>query len=219
MTTSLYGKGSSPWPENGRAPNPTSHKDSGHRYGAFMEPSGRNQWQPVANRKTPKTAETSQNRCRGLRTSCRRTLMVRRGSPVRVRKRALPKEHPNELIAVSVTSGRTYKDRATRARTRRANSAGEMAPPAGDEAKPCPGSRGVVPRQAVPGSGAFATGSPVSSRLLDKLDHVPIHGGVRHTKAATIAGKGSDQHEQDPEQAGVRRERGLGDAGLNDARA
>jgi hypothetical protein len=175
-----------------------------------------NRWQIG---RPPKTAETSQNRCRGLRTSCRRTLMVRRGSPVRVRKRALPKEHPNELIAVSVTSGRTYKDRATRARTRRANSAGEMAPPAGDEAKPCPGSRGVVPRQAVPGSGAFATGSPVSSRLLDKLDHVPIHGGVRHTKAATIAGKGSDQHEQDPEQAGVRRERGLGDAGLNDARA
>ena len=36
-------------------------------YGAFMEPSGRNQWQPVANEQAPKTAKTSQNRCRGLR--------------------------------------------------------------------------------------------------------------------------------------------------------
>ncbi len=31
-----------------------------------MEPSGRNQWQPVANRKTPETAESSQNRCHRL---------------------------------------------------------------------------------------------------------------------------------------------------------
>src|SRR6266542_505085 len=36
MTTSIR-KGSSLCPENGRAPNPTSHQDSGHRYGAFME--------------------------------------------------------------------------------------------------------------------------------------------------------------------------------------
>jgi hypothetical protein len=35
--------------------------------GAFMEPSGRNQWQPVANARSLKSAETSQNRCRGLR--------------------------------------------------------------------------------------------------------------------------------------------------------
>ena len=40
---------------------------SGHKYGAFMEPSGRNSWQPAANEHTPKTAKTSQNRCRGLR--------------------------------------------------------------------------------------------------------------------------------------------------------
>jgi hypothetical protein len=32
-----------------------------------MEPSGRNQWQPVANGRAPKTGEPSQNRCRGLR--------------------------------------------------------------------------------------------------------------------------------------------------------
>jgi hypothetical protein len=31
-----------------------------------MEQSGRNQWQLVANGNGPKTAETSQNRCRGL---------------------------------------------------------------------------------------------------------------------------------------------------------
>jgi hypothetical protein len=32
-----------------------------------MEPSGRNQWQPVANAKVPNEAETSENRCRALR--------------------------------------------------------------------------------------------------------------------------------------------------------
>src|SRR6266511_1944021 len=42
MTTSIR-KGSSLCPENGRAPNPTSHQDSGHRYGAFMEPSCKTQ--------------------------------------------------------------------------------------------------------------------------------------------------------------------------------
>src|SRR5215218_3101438 len=35
--------------------------------GAFMGPSGRNQWQPVANAPSLKSAETSQNRCRRLR--------------------------------------------------------------------------------------------------------------------------------------------------------
>jgi NAD(P)H dehydrogenase (quinone) len=35
--------------------------------GAFMEQSGRNQWQPVANANAPKTASTSQNRCGRLR--------------------------------------------------------------------------------------------------------------------------------------------------------
>jgi hypothetical protein len=35
--------------------------------GAFMEPSGRNRWQPVANHAAPKRAETRENRCRGLR--------------------------------------------------------------------------------------------------------------------------------------------------------
>jgi hypothetical protein len=32
-----------------------------------MEPSGRNQWQPVADEVTAKTAQTAENRCRGLR--------------------------------------------------------------------------------------------------------------------------------------------------------
>jgi hypothetical protein len=35
--------------------------------GAFMEPSGRNQWQPMANGKAPETAQTSRNRCHRLR--------------------------------------------------------------------------------------------------------------------------------------------------------
>jgi hypothetical protein len=37
------------------------------RYGAFMEPSGRNRWQPVANGTAPKTAERRENRCVELR--------------------------------------------------------------------------------------------------------------------------------------------------------
>jgi hypothetical protein len=41
--------------------------DSGDGDGAFMEPSGRNQWQPVAKARAPKSALTSQNRCRRLR--------------------------------------------------------------------------------------------------------------------------------------------------------
>jgi hypothetical protein len=35
--------------------------------GAFMEPSGCNRWQPVANAPRPKTRKTSRNRCRRLR--------------------------------------------------------------------------------------------------------------------------------------------------------
>ena len=35
--------------------------------GAFMEQSGRNQWQSVANGKRPKTAQSGENRCRRLR--------------------------------------------------------------------------------------------------------------------------------------------------------
>jgi hypothetical protein len=49
-----------------------------------MEPSGRNQWQSVANRQAAKPAEASEIRCRALRP-----VMVRRGSTVRVRQRAL----------------------------------------------------------------------------------------------------------------------------------
>ena len=41
--------------------------DGAQKYGAFMEQSGRNQWQPVANARAPKTALTSQNRCHRLR--------------------------------------------------------------------------------------------------------------------------------------------------------
>src|SRR6266536_5068613 len=39
---------------------PLSIRHSSQENGAFMEPSGRNQWQPLANGKAPKTARTSQ---------------------------------------------------------------------------------------------------------------------------------------------------------------
>src|SRR5205807_8319569 len=45
-------------PLEGR-PNPFSHPRSRRRNGA--EPSGRNQWQPVANETPPKTAQTSRS--------------------------------------------------------------------------------------------------------------------------------------------------------------
>jgi hypothetical protein len=35
--------------------------------GVFMEPGGRNPWQPVANGTAARTAQTGENRCRGLR--------------------------------------------------------------------------------------------------------------------------------------------------------
>ncbi|MGH2840502.1 MAG: hypothetical protein ACRDKY_06715, partial [Solirubrobacteraceae bacterium] len=38
-------------------------RDSRREDGAFMEPSGRNRWQSVANAQRAKTAEPSQNRC------------------------------------------------------------------------------------------------------------------------------------------------------------
>jgi hypothetical protein len=47
------------------APKPLPTGDSRLRGGALMEPSGRNQWQPVANGRAPKMPRTSQNRCHG----------------------------------------------------------------------------------------------------------------------------------------------------------
>jgi hypothetical protein len=44
-----------------------------------MEPSGRNQWQPVADEVTAKTAQTAENRCRGLRPVAAEAPWVRRG--------------------------------------------------------------------------------------------------------------------------------------------
>jgi hypothetical protein len=59
--------GSSLWPVRALFPNPLLIRDSGGGDGAFMEPSGRNQWQPAANARAPKSALTSQNRCHRLR--------------------------------------------------------------------------------------------------------------------------------------------------------
>jgi hypothetical protein len=59
-----------------------------------MEPSGRNQWQPVANGGASQTAETKPKPLPPVATSCRSDRMVRRGSPVRVRKRELDRKAP-----------------------------------------------------------------------------------------------------------------------------
>jgi hypothetical protein len=65
------------WSAGDRAPETIHHAHPGDELptrrtpgtqsdGAFMEPSGRNQWQSAANRPTPKPAKTSEIRCRGL---------------------------------------------------------------------------------------------------------------------------------------------------------
>ena len=53
-----------------------------------MEPSGRNQWQPVANAQTLRTAKNKPKPLPPVATSCRSERMIRRGSTVRVRQRA-----------------------------------------------------------------------------------------------------------------------------------
>jgi hypothetical protein len=47
--------------------HPTMSSYSATKHGAFMEPSGRNQWQAVENRPRKKSVRSGQNRCRGLR--------------------------------------------------------------------------------------------------------------------------------------------------------
>ena len=54
-----------------------------------MEPSGRNQWQPVANGTSPENGSNKPKPLPPVATSCRSERMVRRGSTVRVRQRAL----------------------------------------------------------------------------------------------------------------------------------
>ena len=53
-----------------------------------MEPRGRNPRQSAANRRDPRTRKTTPNPLPPAATGCLRSSMVRRGSPVRVRKRA-----------------------------------------------------------------------------------------------------------------------------------
>jgi hypothetical protein len=53
-----------------------------------MEPSGRNQWQPVAKARAPKIAQTSRSATGGQPTATVPERLVRRGSTVRVRQRA-----------------------------------------------------------------------------------------------------------------------------------
>jgi hypothetical protein len=77
----------------------SSHRDvanSDTKDGAFMEPSGRNQWQPVANAPSLKSAEKPKP-LPWVATSCRAGRMVRRGSTVRVRQRALQKPRKSAL--------------------------------------------------------------------------------------------------------------------------
>ena len=45
--------------------NSVSTEDSGTRHGAFMAPSGRNQWQPVANGTEPKPAQLGRSAAGG----------------------------------------------------------------------------------------------------------------------------------------------------------
>jgi len=65
---------------------PLTIGDPRRRDGAFMEPSGRNQWQSVANGRPPKTAQTSQFATDGNPRQPFRS-MVRRGSPIRRTRR------------------------------------------------------------------------------------------------------------------------------------
>src|SRR5260221_10216492 len=65
--------------------------------GALMEPSRRNQWQPVANVRDPKTAQNKPIRNRWQPTATVPERMVRRGSTVRVRQRALQKRRKAAL--------------------------------------------------------------------------------------------------------------------------
>ena len=76
---------------------PTERTTGSHGDGAFMEPSRRNHWQSAANRRTAKPAETSHIRCRAVAPRCLRRQMVRRGSTVRVRQRALQKPSKRAL--------------------------------------------------------------------------------------------------------------------------
>jgi hypothetical protein len=66
MRTSLCGRGQACVPRTGGRRIRLLIRDFGHRYGAFMEPSGRNQWQPVANRKTRKR----RNQAKTVATGC-----------------------------------------------------------------------------------------------------------------------------------------------------
>ena len=68
-----------------------THQRSEHRDGAFMEPSGRNRWQPVANGTRPENGSNRPIRNRWQPTATVSERMVRRGSTVRVRQRALQK--------------------------------------------------------------------------------------------------------------------------------
>ena len=56
-----------------------------------MEPSGRNGWQPVANGRPPENRSNKPIRNRWQPTAMLSERMVRRGSTVRVRQRALQK--------------------------------------------------------------------------------------------------------------------------------
>jgi hypothetical protein len=57
MTPSLHRRAQQSRRTWGGHPNPFSHRRSKRRDGAFMEPSGRNRWQPGANGRAPKAAQ------------------------------------------------------------------------------------------------------------------------------------------------------------------
>jgi len=62
-------------------------RDSSRNHRTFMEPSGRNQWQAVANARAPENGQIKPNRCHWLRPVADRTVWQGGGSTVRVRHR------------------------------------------------------------------------------------------------------------------------------------
>ena len=68
-----------------------------------MEPSGRNRWQPVANRTSPENGSNKPIGNRWQPTATVSERMVRRGSTVRVRQRALQKPRKSGLFTLLLT--------------------------------------------------------------------------------------------------------------------
>jgi hypothetical protein len=97
MTTSLYGRGQACVLRTGGAPNPTSHRIPAtgmERLWSLAGATGDNRWQIGR----PRNGGIKPKPLPPVATSCRGTLMVRRGSTVRVRQRALQKRRKSRFL-------------------------------------------------------------------------------------------------------------------------